>query len=94
MATLYCVKDGPRGSDRTDQGREISATDLAKRLSSYSCRFLGNQPPQFNIDDPSDYYRHIVIEVSPDDDFNDKFGQPGFYIVADLAPSQAAFLYN
>ena len=94
MATLYCVKDGPRGSDRTDQGREISTTDLAEKLSGYSCRFLGNEPPQFNIDDASDYYRHIVVEVSADDEFNDKFSQSGFYVVGDLDPPQAAFLYD
>ena len=93
MATIYKVKDGPKGN-RTDQGTEMSAADLATKLSNHKCRYLGNEPPQFNISKPSDYYRHIVIEVANDKELNTKFDKKGFYLVADLDASQADFLYK
>ena len=93
MATLYRVKDGPRG-DRTDQGVETSTTRLAKKLSGYDCRFLGDEPPEFNIGKSSDYFARIVVEVSADDELNAKFSRPGFYVVTDLHSSRAGFLYQ
>lgn len=92
MAMIYGVRDGPRGTS-TSKGHEITIPDLTDRLMDYQCRFLGSEPPSFNSGTPSDYYRHVVIEVCEEDQLNEKFDQVGFYVIADLDPTDSNFLY-
>jgi len=92
MAIVYKVKDGPRG-DRTDEGKEISIASLTSKLANHTCQFLTEEPPQFNAGKPSDYFRHIVVEVSDEGELNNKFPNKGFYVVANLDVSDAAFIY-
>ena len=93
MANVYRVKDGPR-DDRTDEGTEMSISYLTSVFSGYQCRYLNDQLPAFNTKTPSDFYRHIVVEVTEDSELNNKFDKKGFYIVDGLDPSQASFLYQ
>lgn len=92
MATVYKVKDGPQG-DRTDQGTEMPIHELSAKLANYGCRYLLEDTPHLNVNNPSDYYRHIVIEVLGTE-LNDKFPRKGFYLVENLGISQAGFLFQ
>jgi len=93
MATVYKVKDGPRG-DRTDEGKEISVESLTSKLTNYTCQFITEEPPQFNAGKPSDHFRHVVVEVSEKGELNEKFQNIGFYVVANLDASDSAFIYQ
>jgi hypothetical protein len=93
MAMVYRVKDGPRG-ERTDEGHKISVSELTKKLANYQCRYLSENTPYFNTDKPTDYFKHVVIEVSDEGELNNMFPKNGFYVVADLDASQSAFLYQ
>lgn len=93
VATVYKVKDGPYG-DRTDEGKEIQISILTEKLANHTCQYLTDDPPQFNIDNPSSYYRHVVIEVSDEGELNYKFPRKGFYVVANLDVTESAFIYK
>ena len=93
MAKVYKVKDGPRG-DRTDEGKEISISILSSKLANHTCQFLTDEPPQFNSDKPSDYFKHVVVEVSDENELNEKFPKKGFYVVANLDVTDSAFIYQ
>lgn len=93
MATIYKVKDGPQGN-RTDLVTEITVTDLTTKLSNHKCRYLGKRPPHFNTSTPSEYYRHIVIEVTDDDELNNKFNKKGFYLINNVDASEADSLFK
>ncbi len=93
MVILYKVKDGPRG-ETTDEGTIISGDALLSKLKNHVCRYLGEQPPQFNVESPSPYYSHIVFHVSEPSLFRGKFSQKGYYVVENLHPSEAGFLYE
>jgi hypothetical protein len=93
MATVFLVKDGPRG-DRTDEGRDKTVEELTSLLTSHNCLFLTEEPPEFNTAQPGDYYRHVVIEITPKDQTNNKFPRFGFYIVENLDTSQSIFLFE
>lgn len=92
MAIIYKVKDGPSG-DRTDEGKEIPVSVLTDKLTYHTCKYLAEIPPEFEVGNPSDYYRHVVIEVSDERELNKKFPKKGFYIVTELDVKNAAFLY-
>lgn len=92
MATVYKVKDGS-GDDRTDSGREMTIDVLSSKLKKYRCEHSRN-PPRFHVDDPGDYYRYIVIEITEDDRLNEKFSKRGFYVVHDLEVPEAGFLFE
>ena len=92
MATIWRVKNGDRG-DTTDKGAPMSIEELTSKLELYSCQYLTEQPPTFNSLEPSEYYRHIAIEVTNDDSLNNKFSKIGFYVVADFDSSQAGLLF-
>jgi len=91
MATIWRVKDGPR-DNTTDQGTQMDLDKVTTRLENYECRYLSKQPPAFKPGNPSEYYQRVVVEVMSNDTLNDKFSKVGFYLVADLNPSQSAFL--
>ena len=91
MATIWRVKDGSR-DNTTDQGTQMDLDKVTTRLEHYECQYLSKQPPAFNPGNPSEYYQHVVVEVTSDDVLNDKFSKVGFYIVVGLNPSQSAFL--
>lgn len=78
MAIVFRVRDGENG-DRTDQGMSVSSMELTRKLSARSCRYLGKSPPRFYADHPTDYFRHVVIEIVDSDALNDMFGRVGFY---------------
>lgn len=91
MATIWRVKDGP-SSDTTDQGTVMSLPDISRKLHNYVCEYLSPKPPRFNSGKPSEYYRHVVIEVTNDDELNTKFPSIGFYVVANLDSAKSSFL--
>lgn len=91
MATVFLVKDGSRGN-RTKEVSDKTVEELTTILASHQCRFLDEEPPEFNTAQPSDYYRHVVIEITQKDQTNNKFPRVGFYVVADLDASQSTFL--
>ena len=93
MAKVYLVKNGPHG-DRTSDGHDKAISQLTTDLNTHVCQFLGTEPPQFNIEQPDDYYSHVVIQVLDEDQTNDKFPHIGFYVVSDLDASQSTFLLN
>lgn len=93
MATVFLVKDGPRG-DTTSEGRTKPIQEITTLVGERVCQFLGTEPPEFNSALPSNFYRHVVVEVGLAEHANQKFPHAGFYVVADLDASQAAFLVN
>lgn len=93
MATVFLVKDGLCG-DRTNEGRDRTVEELTSLLSNHNCLFLDKEPPEFNTAQPSDFYRHVVIEITPEDQTNNKFPRVGFYVVANLEAPQSSFLFK
>ena len=93
MATVFLVKDGPRG-DTTSEGRTKPIQEITTLLGERMCQFLGTEPPEFNSERPSNYYSHVVVEVGAGEHVNQKFPHAGFYVVAGLDASQAAFLVD
>jgi len=93
MATIFLVKDGPRGNTTSD-GFTKPIQEITDLIGKRVCNFLGTEPPTFNITSPSSVYQHVVVEVIATDSTNQKFPKSGFYIVNDLDASQAGFLHQ
>ena len=91
MATVFLVKDGPRGNT-TNEGKSKTMGELTSLLANYNCQFLSDEPPEFNTAQPGDYYRHVVVNITSEDKLNQKFPRVGFYVVANLDASQSKFL--
>jgi len=92
MAIVWNVKDGPKG-DTTDAGKKVDLSSLTNQLENYKYVF-SEGIPRFRVDSPSQYYEHIVIEVTDEDELNDKFTGVGFYTVQDLHPRDAGFIFG
>jgi len=93
MATIWRVKDG-ENTDKTDQGNKIDIEKVTSLLEKYTYQYLSETPPVFNSKKPTDYYRHIVIQIIDGDVLNNKFDKIGFYVVKDLDPSLSTFLFK
>jgi len=98
---IYYVKDGPR-PDNSGTGRELSQpgpagelkllapADLQARLAGRNVRYLGENPPEFNRQHPSQYSQHVVIEISSKDSICQTFDRAGFFIIENLNPADAS----
>ena len=94
MPTMWFVKDGPRSSTTRRAGTPISFDEIEKAFSAYRFEFLCANPPQFNINTPSQYPRYVVIEVREEDRTSPKFPQAGFYVMDNLSPERANHLLS
>lgn len=97
MATVFFVKDGPKTlGSRTNEGINKSVEEITS-IVGYSSVFLDGlaegETPEFNGSHPSDYYRHVVVEVTPEDQLNHEFPKVGFYVV-NMDMSKAAVLFK
>ena len=92
MANVYKVKEGG-GEGRTDEGTAIEIELFMRRLGTRVCQYLGTEPPVFDSSNPTDYYRHIVIEIG-ESEINQRFHKAGFYVVADVDAMQSDFIYR
>ena len=95
MPTMWFVKDGPRPSTTSEPsttsgaGTPISFDEIEQAFAAYRSEFLGANPPQFNINTPSQYPRHVVIQVREEDGTSPKFPKAGFYLMDNLSPEIA-----
>ena len=93
MAKVWRVKLGSL-PERTDSGFEIEMAKLLERLGwDRSCQYLGKSEPVFDSDRPTDHFARVVLQIEADE-VSERFPNPGFYVVANLDPSQSAFLYE
>jgi hypothetical protein len=90
MATIWKSR-GP--VDSTDQGTEMSLAGSERRLpEKYKLFYMGDAPK--GTMPVTQYYTHIVIEVSSLDDLTPRFKQTGFYKVTGLQVTDAGFLFE
>ena len=94
MPIMWYVKDGPRPQTTRGSGTQLSFAEISGALGRYGSEFLSREPPQFNVNTPSQYPTRVVIEVRNEDGTNPQFPQPGFYVILDLSPGQAQDLLS
>ena len=82
MAKLHPVKNGPRPNN-TFPHTEIDHELLEGIAGSFNLKYIGQDPPEFNIASPSEYAEHAVLEVSVGE--NKKLTS-GFYLVEGIHP--------
>ena len=88
MAKVYYVKDGPRPSN-FGPGREISLSELERRVQNIEIKYLSSKPPEFNKKTPSIYPLRVVVEVETKESKSQLFNKTGFYILLQLTPGEA-----
>ena len=93
MAIIWKVKNGA-GTERTDLGTPACVEKLSIKLEKYNVLYLSAEQPRFNLENPGEFYRHVVIEVSEEDELSKTFSKIGFYVVKDVDPEQVSFLFN
>ena len=94
MPVLWYVKDGPRPDTTRGGGIQLSFAELNEAFGKYTPEFLSEEPPEFNVDIPSQYPVRVVIEVRAEEGHDPRFSKPGFYWVPDLSPQQAGELLS
>ena len=95
MATVFFVRDGPRGNT-TSEGQEHTAQNLTQLSRVHQIQYFGGEPPEFNANagriDARDF-THVVIEVMGNELTPPAFPEVGFYLVQNLTPAQFADLF-
>jgi hypothetical protein len=91
MARVFLMKDGWHGI--VGKSRNKTVSQLSDELRNHRCRLVSVGPPYFGRE-PSYYYTRVVVEVTDYDTTDDKFNRHGFYLVEDLEPDQAGFLFD
>ena len=89
MPRLWSVRDGPRASATRGSGVPISFEEIGAAFAGYAPEFLSEDPPQFNVEAPSGFPSHVIVEVSKDDAPTQAFPRPGFYVLDGLSPETA-----
>ena len=89
MPVMWFVKDGPRPHTAPGDGIKLSFAELRGAFGKHRPQFLSKEPPQFNVETPSQYPRRVVIEVREEEGSDNQFPQSGFYIISDLSPEEA-----
>lgn len=91
MATVYFIKNGSRNlGNRTNEGIEKTAEEIISLLGNHKYIFLSDDYEEivFNSTKPSDDYRHVVIEITAEEELNNEFKKIGFYVVQNLEPTK------
>ncbi len=86
MATLYFVKDGP-GPENSGSGFKIDLHALKSHFPDIGVLHLGEEPPEFNAESPSQYPVKVVVEVTEAEKGEDEFNRQGFYLLKGVAPN-------
>lgn len=82
MAKLYPVKNGSR-PDTTSTNIEIDRAMLKQIAEKIILKYMGQEPPQFNVESPSEYAEQLVLEIEESEDPKLK---AGFYLLQDIHP--------
>jgi hypothetical protein len=85
---LWLVPDGPAGSQR-GAGRILTFDQVRAVFSAYRARYLGANPPTFNVTQPSIGPMRVVIGVVDGEAPNADFPKAGYYLMEDLSPTKA-----
>jgi hypothetical protein len=93
MAKVYYVKDGSYPQNMVDPfGRRIALAELERRLQGEDLHYLGSLPPEFNPHRPAHEARHVVLELDTDEPRGQRLTRTGYYLVAELSPTEAEAL--
>jgi hypothetical protein len=89
MPTLWYAKDGRRPDAQRGPGVAISFQDLNSLFPDTEPLFVSVQPPEFNVDQPTQYPVRVVVEVQPQEGTDARFPKVGFYLMQDISPERA-----
>ena len=93
MAKIYYVKDGSFPQNLVDPfGRRIALAELERRLQGQDVRYLSTLPPEFNREQPSHEGKYVIVELAMDEPPGRLFTRTGYYLLAQLAPTEAETL--
>lgn len=89
MPIMWFVKDGKRPDTQRGSGTEVSYDEIRGAFREDKPEYVSKEPPQFNIDTPSQYPVRVVIEVREEDVSDVQFPKAGFYLLPNLSPNKA-----
>jgi hypothetical protein len=94
MAKVYYVKDGSYPQNMVDPlGRRIALAELERRLQDKDLHYLRTLPPEFNPQQPAHEARYVVLELDMDEPRGERLTRTGYYLVAQLSPTEAEALF-
>jgi hypothetical protein len=94
MAKVYYVKDGSYPHNMSDPlGRRIALAELERRLQGQDVRYLSTLPPEFNREQPSPEVKYVIVELTMDEPPGQRLTRTGYYLVAQLSPTEAEALF-
>lgn len=88
MPILWHVRDGRRPDTQTGSGVSVSFQELNTLFASSDPRFLSAELPEFNVNSPSRYPLHVVVEVQSHEGTDSRFPKAGFYLLQGLSPER------
>jgi hypothetical protein len=86
MAVMYFSKDGPRPDSQRGPGIDLTLEEIETVFPGDPLRYVGIDPPSFNVARPSFSVRNVVLHIDEDDGFSSRLPQAGFYWLIGLRP--------
>lgn len=94
MPEMWFASDGRRPDTQRGPSVPISYEEIKGAFKEYRPEYVSNEPPQFNVESPSQYPVRVVIEVGEKEATNAAFPKVGFYLIAGLSPEKAQQLLS